>query len=138
MSYFDNLEIDYTVEIANGESNEYVDKIETLRRLMYMFKLAVNGSAVMLTDIDGNVVAISPEFTTVFGWTLEEFQSIYPDDFFHEDSLAIATIHEDNSLSAPYIARCKNKAEQSAYFKIQGLCIAFDSQQWRMTSFVQI
>ena len=138
MSYFDDLEIDYTVEIANGESNEYVDKIETLRRLMYMFKLAVNGSAVMLTDTDGDVSAISPEFVTAFGWTLEEFQEVDPADFFHADSLTIANVHKDNHLAAPYIARCKNKAEQSAYFQVQGLCVAFDNQHWRMLSFVLI
>ena len=138
MAYFDDLVPDYTVETANGESNEYDEKLEALKRLLFMFKLAVNGSAVILADEEGNVVAVSPEFVTQFGWTLEEFQEVEPGDFFHADSLAIANVHKDNHLAAPYIARCKNKAEQSAYFQVQGLCVAFDNQHWRMLSFVLI
>ena len=138
MAYFDDLVPDYTVETANGESNEFVERLEALRRLLYMFKLAINGHAVLLADADGNVVAVSPEFETQFGWTLEEFQEVDPADFFHADSLTIANVHKDNHLAAPYIARCKNKAEQSAYFQVQGLCVAFDGQHWRMLSFVLI
>jgi hypothetical protein len=66
---------------------------------------------------------------------LEEFQALESGDFFHADSMEIAGIHRDNNLAAPYIARCYNKAEQSAYFKVQGLCVAFDDDQWRMLSF---
>ena len=138
MAYFDDLVPDYTMETAEGESNEYEPRLESLRRLLYMFKLAVNGSAVILADEEGNVVAVSPEFVTQFGWTLAEFQALEPGDFFHADSLAIANTHKNNHLAAPYIARCYNKAEQSAYFQVQGLCVAFDSQHWRMLSFVLI
>ena len=129
MAYFDDLVPDYTMETPPGES------LETERRLLYMFKLAINGHAVMLNDDEGNVLAISPEFETQFEWTLEEFQALDPADFFHEDSLSTAEAHKTNHLAAPYIARCFNKSDQSAYFKVQGLCVEFDNEHWRMLSF---
>ena len=131
MGYFDDLAPDYTVEIPNVSDAS----LEALRRLLFMFKLAVNGKAVSLDSESEGVVAISPEFETQFGWTLEEFQALQPGDFFHEDSASVAAIHRDNNLAAPYIARCYNKAGQSAYFKVQGLCVAFDDEHWRMLSF---
>jgi len=138
MAYFDDLVPDYTIETANGESNEPLERLETLKRLLFMFKLAINGHSVLLADADGNVVAVSPEFETQFGWTLAEFQEVDPADFFHEDSLVIANTHKDNHLAAPYIAKCYNKAEQTAYFQVQGLCVEFDNQHWRILSFVLI
>ncbi len=131
MGYFEDLVPDYTVELppASGAS------LEALRRLLYMFKLAVNGVAVSLDSENEGVIAISPEFETQFGWTLAEFQALQPGDFFHADSSETAGIHRDNNLAAPYIARCYNKAVQSAYFKVQGLCVAFDDDLWRMLSF---
>ena len=131
MAYFDDLVPDYKVEVPPSSDTS----LESMRRLMYMFKVAINGKAVMLSDEDANVIAISPEFVTQFGWTLEEFQAIDPSDFFHEDSLATAQAHKSNHLAAPYIARCHNKAAQSAYFKVQGLCVEFDDEHWRMLSF---
>ena len=131
MTYFDNLVPDYTVEIPTASDAS----LEALRRLLFMFKLAVNGHAVSLDSENDGIIAISPEFETQFGWTLEEFQALQPGSFFHADSAEIAGIHRDNNLAAPYIARCYNKAQQSAYFKVQGLCVGFDNDVWRMLSF---
>ena len=131
MTYFDDLVPDYTVEIPPASATS----LEALRRLLFMFKLAVNGVAVSLDSENDGVIAISPEFETQFGWTLAEFQALQPGDFFHADSAEIAGIHRNNNLAAPYIARCYNKAEQSGYFKVQGLCVAFDGDVWRMLSF---
>ena len=131
MTYFDDLAPDYTIELPNASDVS----LEALRRLLYMFKLAVNGVAVSLDSTNDGIIAISPEFETQFGWTLAEFQALESGDFFHEDSAETAAIHRDNNLAAPYIARCYNKAEQSAYFKVQGLCVAFDDDLWRMLSF---
>ena len=131
MAYFDDLVPDYTVEVPFASDVG----LETMRRLLFMFKLAINGHAVLLADDDENVIAISPEFETQFGWTLAEFQELTSADFFHEDSLPVAAKHQANHLAAPYIARCYNKAGASGYFKVQGLCIEFDGKHWRMLSF---
>ncbi len=131
MGYFDDLAPDYTRELPNASDVS----LEALRRLLYMFKLAVNGVAVSLDSENEGIIAISPEFETQFGWTLAEFQALQPGSFFHADSAETAGIHRDNNLAAPYIARCYNKASQSAYFKVQGLCVAFDNDLWRMLSF---
>ena len=131
MGYFDDLAPDYTVELPNVSDAS----LEAIRRLLFMFKLAVNGVAVTLDSESEGIVAISPEFETQFGWTLEEFQALETGDFFHEDSAEIAAVHRANHLAAPYIARCYNKAGQSAYFKVQGLCVAFDDEHLRMLSF---
>ena len=131
MAYFDDLVHDYTVEIPAASK----PSLEAMRRLLYMFKLAINGGALLLVDDNENVISISPEFETQFGWTLEEFQALQSEDFFHEDSLSIAQTHSDNNLAAPYIARCYNKSGQSGYFQVQGMCVEFDSQHWRMLSF---
>jgi PAS domain-containing protein len=131
MAYFDDLVPDYTMEVPAASA----PSLEALRRLMYMFKLAVNGVAVSLDSKSEGIVAISPEFEEQFGWTLEEFQALEAGDFFHEDSSEIAAIHRANNLAAPYIARCYNKDEQSAYFQVQGLCVEFDGEHFRMLSF---
>jgi len=131
MAYFDDLAPDYTVEVPNASAAS----LESLRRLLFMFKMAVNGVAVSLDSENDGVIAISPEFETQFGWTLAEFQALEAGEFFHADSTEIAAIHRANNLAAPYIARCYNKADQSAYFKVQGLCVGFDSDLWRMLSF---
>ena len=81
MAYFDDLLPDYTVEIPPS-SNE---SLETMRRLLFMFKLSMNGHMVLLSDDDLNVLAISPEFESQFDWTLEEFQELDPSEFFHAD-----------------------------------------------------
>ena len=131
MAYFDDLAPDYTVEIPPSSDTS----LESMRRLLYMFKLSMNGDCVSLSDDETNIYAISPEFVAQFGWTLEEFQALTAADFFHEDSLEIAQTHKANHLAGPYIARCFNKAGQSAYFQVQGLCVEFDSEHWRMLSF---
>ena len=139
MAYFDELEIDYTIETANGQSEESSMRLETLRRQLYMFKLAINGAMVILSsDDDLGVVAISPEFEKNFDWTLEEFQAVTTEEFFHEDSLEVAETHRDNHLAGPYIARCYKNGGGLSYYKIQGLCIEFDNEHWRMLSFVKL
>ena len=132
MAYFDDLVPDYKTEIP-GEGT-----VETTRRLLFMFKLAMNGHIVGLFDDEENVIALSPEFLDNFQWTLEEFQALDPSDFFHEDSLPIAQTHKENHLAAPYIARCYKKNDTLSYYVVQGLCVAFDSQHWRMLSFEKI
>ncbi len=134
MAYFDDLVPDYRVEIPDASDAS----LEAMRRLLYMFKLAINGKAVALADENGLAISLSPEFIDIFEWTLEEFQALDPSDFFHADSLDVAITHRDNHLAGPYIARCFNKSGQSAYFQIQGLCVEFDGQHWRMLSFEQI
>ena len=129
MTYFDDLVPDYKTEIP-GEAT-----LETSKRLLFMFKLAMNGHMVALSDADGDVSSLSPEFLDNFQWTLEEFQALEPSDFFHEKSLDVALIHSNNDLAAPYQARCYNKVEQSGWFEIQGVCVEFDGQHWRMLSF---
>ena len=131
MAYFDDLAPDYTVEVPPTST----PSLEALRRLLFMFKLAVNGAAVSLDSENEGIVAVSPEFKEQFGWTLAEFQELEAGDFFHEDSVETAAVHRANHLAAPYIARCYNKTGQSAYFKVQGLCVAFDGDHWRMLSF---
>jgi len=106
--------------------------------LLFMFKLAINGHMVALSDGGSNVVALSPEFVSNFGWTLEEFQALEASDFFHADSLPIATVHKTHHLAAPYIARCYKKNGSLSYYQVQGLCVEFDNEHWRMLSFVKI
>jgi hypothetical protein len=135
MSYWDDLVPDYTIETALGDNGDITMNRETMRRLFFVLKSAINGDCVMLSDETGNVVAISSEFTSLFGWTLAEFQSIEPENFFHEDSLEVATLHKEHHLSSPYIARCYGKTGQSGYFKIQGLCVDFENNHWRLSIF---
>ncbi|GAG19852.1 unnamed protein product, partial [marine sediment metagenome] len=126
--YFDALVPNYAMEVP-GEKDP-----ETSRRLLYMFKVAINGKACVLNNAstDPNTpIAISPEFVTKFGYTFEEFAALEPADFFHEDSLPVAMIHSANNLAAPFIARCKHKNESYAYFKIQGLTVTVDDINWR-------
>jgi hypothetical protein len=134
MAYFDELVPDYTVEVPPSDGAS----LEAMRRLLFMFKLAINGHIVLLADNNENVVAVSPEFESQFDWTLEEFQALGPEDFFHADSLSVAAIHQANSLAAPYIARCYKKSGGLSYYKIQGLNVSFDGESWRMLSFVKI
>jgi len=134
MGYFDDLLPDYTVEVPPSSD----ESLESMRRLLFMFKLAINGHIVLLADDDENVIAFSPEFESQFDWTLEEFQELDPSEFFHADSLSVAQIHQENDLAAPYIARCYKKGGGLSYYKIQGLCVEFDSEHWRMLSFEKI
>ena len=133
MAYFDDLVPDYTMELPASST----ESLEAMRRIFYMFKLAINGHMVTL-DGDEGVVAISPEFEDNFQWTLEEFQALEAGEFFHEDSSETAGIHRDNHLAAPYIARCYKKNETLSYYQVQGLCVEFDGEHWRMLSFVKI
>ena len=134
MGYFDDLVPDYTTEIPTSDPGS----METMRRLLFMLKLAINGDICALSDKEGNVVSLSPEFISNFQWTLEEFQALGEGDFFHEDSAPIAYTHKENHLAAPYIARCYKKNETLSYYQVQGLCVEFDGEHWRMLSFVKI
>ena len=134
MGYFDDLVPDYTIEVPAASA----PSLEAMRRLLYMFKMAVNGHMVAFSDEDGNVISLSPEFLDNFQWTLEEFQALEAGEFFHEDSSEVAGIHKDNHLASPYIARCYKKNETLSYYTIQGLCVEFDDQHWRMLAFEKI
>ena len=133
--YFDNLVPDYKQEIPEVSEKS----LETMRRLLYMFKLAVNGHAMVLYDaVSTDVIAISPEFEEVFGWTLAEFQEVTSEQFFHEDSLPVVLIHGEHELAAPYIARCNTKGGGDDLYRIQGLTVEFDGNRWRMLSLDRI
>ena len=134
MGYFDDLVPDYTIEVPPASD----ESLEAMRRLLFMFKLAMNGHIVLLSDDELNVISLSPEFLDQFDWTLEEFQALEPEDFFHADSLSTALIHQANKLAAPYIARCYKKGGGLSYYKVQGLNVEFDGEGWRMLSFEKI
>jgi hypothetical protein len=134
MAYFDDLVPDYTMEVPAASA----PSLEALRRLLYMFKLAMNGHIVAFSNEAGDVISLSPEFLTNFQWTLEEFQELEAGEFFHEDSSETAGIHKDNHLASPYLARCYKKNGTLSYYVIQGLCVEFDDQHWRMLSFEKI
>lgn len=134
-AYFDALVPNYTVEVPAAKDPE------TSKRLLYMFKVAINGKACILCNAStdpNTAIAISPEFEIKFGYTFEEFAELECADFFHEDSAPVAEVHRNNNLAAPYIARCKHKNESYAYFKIQGLTVIVDDINWRMLYFEQI
>ena len=129
--YFDTLVPDYTIEIPEISEKS----LETMRRLLFMFKLAINGKAMVLYDaVSTDVIAISPEFEDEFGWTLAEFQEVTSEQFFHEDSLPVVLIHGEHELAAPYIARCNHKGGGDELYKVQGLTVEFDDHRWRMLS----
>ena len=135
MSYFDALVPDYTQELPS------VGSAETSRRLLYMFKVAINGKACVLNNAStdpNTAIAISPEFENEFGYTFEEFAALDPGDFFDDESLVVAMIHSANNLAAPYIARCKNKSSAQNWYKITGLTVTVDDIDWRMLYFEQI
>jgi len=126
--YFENLKPDYVQEVPTPN--------EALRRLLYMFKVAINGKACVLKNSDADTtIAISPEFISEFGWTFEEFAALDPADFFDNESLVIATIHAENKLAAPYMAKCKNKNGDKNWYKVQGLNVEVDGINWRMVVF---
>jgi PAS domain-containing protein len=129
MAYLDDLTPDYQVEIP-------IENLETMRRLLYMYKKAIDNLPLAMFDHTANeAIAISSEFEDLFGWTLEEFQALPMDEFWHEDSYEIAETNRQHSLSAPFMARCYGKSGQNAYFKVDALNMAFDGEQWRMYSF---
>jgi PAS domain-containing protein len=129
MGYFEELTPNYQEEIP-------VENLETMRRLLYMYKQAIDNLPLALFDHAANTcTAISSEFEDLFGWTLAEFQAITMDQFWHEDSYEIAETNREYDLSAPFMARCKSKSGQDAYFKVEALNVEFDKKQWRMYSF---
>lgn len=133
--YFENLEPDYTMELPGPET------LESLRRMMYMFKVAINGTACVLNNASADPtieIAISPEFESEFGYTFEEFAALEPAGFFHEASLPIAMTHASNNLAAPYIARCKKKAGSYSWYTVEAFTVVLDDINWRMLSFVKI
>ena len=131
--YFEELVPDYTVELPVSEG------LESLRRLLFMFKVAINGKAcVLINATEETAIAISPEFESEFGHTFAEFEAMDAEDFFHEDSLTVAETHGDNNLAAPYAAKCKKSDESYAWYTIQGLSVIVDNITWRMLSFESI
>lgn len=134
-AYFDDLVPDYTQEIPEVSEKS----LETMRRLLFMFKLAVNGHIMVLRDaVSHDVVAISPEFIEKFGWTLAEFKEVQSEIFFVGASWLVAQTHETHELAAPYMAECKKKNGSKDLYAIQGLTVEFDDHRWRMLSFVEV
>ena len=131
MGYFDELTIDRTQEVPPGD-------LEIQRRLLYMFKLAINGNMVMLADEEQNVISLSSEFLDNFDWTLEEFQALEPADFFHADSLNVALTNRANHSAALYMARCYKKGGTLNWYEVNAMCVAFDEQHWRLLSFTKV
>jgi len=136
-NYFDGLEPDYTIEIAQAPSN-----LEGPRRLLYMLKHALNGIAMMLYDntnvTSTEIVSISPEFTTLFGYDLEEIQSLGADNFFHPNDWFIAELHGDNNLCGYYSSRCKRSNETYIQCYVQAASLSLDDFTWRVLTFEQI
>lgn len=133
MGYFDDLEPTYTEELPGPEG------LEASRRLMYILKLTLNGGAVILKNETADaVVAISPEFTTEFGYNLAETQALEIEDFFHANSQAIAATHKTNNLAAPYNARCKKKDESYSWYTVLGLSFILDDIIWRTLEFTAL
>lgn len=133
--YFDALVPDYTMEIPGATDTE------TARRLLFMFKTAINGKACVLNNAstDPNTeIAISPEFESEFGYTFEEFAALDPSEFFTAVSLPIAMVHSSNNLAAPYIARCIKKNAAEGWYTVQGLTVKVDDINWRLLSFEKI
>lgn len=135
--YFDELVPDYTVEIAESPIN-----LEGTRRLLYMLKRALNGVAVMLYDntnvVSTEIVAISPEFTTLFGYDLEEIQALGATNFFHPNDWFIAELHGDNNLCGYYSSRCKKSNDAYLQCYVQAASLSLDDFTWRILTFEQI
>ncbi len=132
-SYFEELEPDYTIELPGPEG------LEAIRRLMYVLKLTINGSCVVLKNVTTDeVVAISPEFETEFGYTLAEIKVLDEEDFYHANSLDMATTHAANNLAAPYNASCKNSSAAYNWYEVLGLSLIVDDIIWRVLSFTAL
>lgn len=130
VDYFDALSLDETVEVPEETS------LETRRRLLYALKCALNGGAMTLREAEGDeVVSVSPEFTTEFGYSLEEFQALDMEDFFVGDSYDVAMSHGEDNLAASYVARCKKSNDVEAWYVVQGLTFFMDNLYWRVLTY---
>ena len=129
--YFDTLVIDYTDELPTTDT-------ELQRRHLFALKSAINGKRMALTaaanDEAAEVVAVSPEFESGFGYTAAELQALGI-DFFEADSQATAQKHLDNRLAAPYVAHCTRDGAASVWQKIQGFNLVADGIEWRIVIF---
>lgn len=134
--YFDDLEPDYPVEIAESAV------LEGPRRFLYVLKHALNNSAVMLYDntavTETEIVSVSPEFTTLFGYDLAAAQALGAENFFHANDWYIAEIEGDNNLCGYYSARCKKSNDAYVQCYIFGTSVSLDNFTWRMLIFTQI
>lgn len=130
--YFENLELDYTQEIPEEDSPE------TRKRLLYLVKLETNGTPVLLRHITtrpNETVAVSPEFTQMTGWTLEDMQNMDASDLFPPASLSVELVHADNNLAAPWNGQVYRKNGSLLAIRVQGLSFQVDGKLWRATTF---
>ena len=129
--FFDALVIDYKDELPSTDT-------ELQRRVLFGLKSAINGGRVVLAATPAGetaeVVAVSPEWETHFGYTAAELQALGI-DFFEDESQSTAQKHIDNRLAAPYIAFCKRDGLTSKWQRIQGFNFVADSVEWRVVVF---
>jgi len=129
MSFFDTLELDRTIErpVVEGEG---------AKRLLYMLKHAINGSAMALMDTSLECwVSVSPEWVDLLGYTVEDLNTD-DQDLFHPDDLDIVLQHGDNDLAATYCVRIKKKGAgggTGAYklHVIDGMTVLLDGSSFR-------
>ena len=132
MSFFDTLEIDRRIETPVVEG-------EGAKRLLYMLKHAINGSAMALADKampEGQRwVSVSPEWIDLLGYSTDDLNA---DDqsMFHPDDLDMVIQHGENDLAATYGARIKPKGTgggAGAYklHSIDGMTVLLDGARFR-------
>ena len=128
MSFFETLEIDRRLETPTVEG-------EGAKRLLYMLKHAINGSAMALTDkampVGQRWVSVSPEWIGLLGYSTDDMNA---DDqsLFHPDDLGIVIQHEQNDLAATYGARIKKKGSDNyKLHSIDGMTVLLDGACFR-------
>jgi len=128
VSYFDDLEID-----VKQEKPAIAGDVEAARRLLYLLKASLNGSAMALADknADDVCVAVSPEWLDLLGWTAEDLNDD-PDQMWHPDDLEMISEIGSNDLAGPYSARMIAKGGSSyGWARIEGLSFVMDDHLFR-------
>lgn len=130
MSYFDDLEID-----VKQEKPVIAGDVEAARRLLYLLKASLNGSAMALADKNASdvCVAVSPEWIALLGWTAEDLNED-PDQLWHPDDLEMIREIGSNDLAGPYSARMVEKGQDhhaAKWYRIEGLSFMMDDHLFR-------
>ena len=132
MSYFDDLVIDIKQEKPRVDGD-----VEAPKRLLYLLKAALNGSAMVLSDksepASSRVVCVSPEWLDLLGWTAQDLNDD-PDQLFHPDDLEMIAVIGANDLAGPYSARMVEKGQDyhsAKWYMIEGLSLLIDDRHFR-------
>ena len=128
MSFFETLEIDRRVETPTVDG-------EGAKRLLYMLKHSINGSAMALVDRavpEGQRwLAVSPEWMDLLGYSAEDL-NLDSQSLFHPDDLDIVLQHGENDLAATYGVRIKKKGGSTyKLHSIDGMTVLLDSSRIR-------